>query len=115
MLLVLSLVPALKKQFNEFIIRKSQTNKDEKLILIIINIEEFDSKLRKIDKNSYKDIDIYYNGYITSKKTGGCENIYSVNPWYLIIGKVDGHIEEKNGSKYLIFDSTDENRNILEK
>ena len=115
MLLVLSLVPALKKQFNEFIIRKSQTNKDEKLILIIINIEEFDSKLRKIDKNSYKDIDIYYLGYITSKKTGGCENIYSVNPWYLIIGKVDGHIEEKNGSKYLFFDSTDKNKEVLEK
>ena len=115
MLLVLSLVPALKKQFNEFIIRKSQTNKDEKLILIIINIEEFDSKLRKRDKNSYKDIDIYYLGYITSKKTGGCENIYSVNPWYLIIGKVDGHIEEKNGSKYLFFDSTDKNKEVLEK
>ena len=27
------------------------------------------------------------------KKNGDCENIYSVNPLYLIIGKVDGHIE----------------------
>ena len=34
---------------------------------------------------------------------------------YLIIGKVDGHIEEKNGSKYLVFDSTDENKEVLEK
>ena len=34
---------------------------------------------------------------------------------YLIIGEVDGHIEEKNGSKYLVFDSTDENRKVLEK
>ena len=33
----------------------------------IINIEEFDSKLLKIDKKSYKDIDIYYIGYITIK------------------------------------------------
>ena len=81
----------------------------------IINIEEFDSNLLKIDKKSYKDIDIYYIGYITIKKIGDCENIYSVNPLYLIIGKVDGHIEEKNESKYLVFDSTDENKEVLEK
>ena len=79
----------------------------------IINIEEFNSSLLKIDKKSYKDIDIYYIGYITIKKIGDCENIYSVNPLYLIIGKVDGHIEEKNGSKYLVFDSTDENKEVL--
>ena len=34
----------------------------------IINIEEFDSNLLKINKKSYKDIDIYYIGYITIKK-----------------------------------------------
>ena len=34
---------------------------------------------------------------------------------YLIIGKVDGLIEEKNGSKYLVFDSTDENKEVLKK
>ena len=81
----------------------------------IINIEEFNSSLLKIDKKSYKDIDIYYIGYITIKKIGGCENIYSVNPLYLIIGEVDGHIEEKNGSKYLVFDSTDENKEVLKR
>ena len=81
----------------------------------IINIEEFNSSLLKIDKKSYKDIDIYYIGYITIKKIGDCENIYSVNPLYLIIGKVDGHIEEKNESKYLVFYSTDENKEVLEK
>ena len=81
----------------------------------IINIEEFNSSLLKIDKKSYKDIDIYYIGYITIKKIGDCENIYSVNPLYLIIGKVDGHIEEKNGSKYLVFDSADENKEVLKK
>ena len=52
----------------------------------IINIGEFD--LLKIDKKSYKDIDIYYIGYVTIKKNGDCENIYSVNPLHLIIGKV---------------------------
>ena len=81
----------------------------------IINIEEFNSSLLKIDKKSYKDIDIYYIGYITIKKTGDCENIYSVNPLHLIIGKVDGHIEEQNESKYLVFDSADENKEVLKK
>ena len=33
-----------------------------------INIEEFNSNLLKIDNKSYKDIDIYYTGYITIKK-----------------------------------------------
>ena len=34
---------------------------------------------------------------------------------YLIIGEVDGHIEEKNGSKYLVFDSTNENIKVFKK
>ena len=32
-----------------------------------------------------------------------------------MIGEVDGHIKEKNGTKYLFFDSTDENREVLKK
>ena len=64
----------------------------------------------------YKDTDIYYIGYITIKKIGNCENIYSVNPLYLIIGKVDGHIWcENNGSKYLVFDCTDKKKEVLKK
>ena len=34
---------------------------------------------------------------------------------HLIIGKVDGNIEEDNGNKYLVFDSTDENKEVLKK
>ena len=70
----------------------------------MINIKIFQSNLLKIDKKSHKDIDIYYVGYITIKKFGDCENIHSVNPLYLIINKANGYIEEKSGSKYLIFD-----------
>ena len=81
----------------------------------MINIEVFDPDLLKIDKKTFKNIDIYYIGYITIKNIDDYEYIYSVNPLYLIIGEVDGHIEEKNGSKYLVFDSTDENRKVLEK
>ena len=34
----------------------------------------------------------------------------------MIIGKVDEHIEcEKKKTKYLIFDSTDENKEVLKK
>ena len=64
----------------------------------IINIEELNSSLLKRDKKPYKDIDIYYIGYITIKTIDDYENIYSVNPLYQIIGKVDGHVEEKNKS-----------------
>ena len=81
----------------------------------MINIEDFDSGLLKIDKKSFKNIDIYYIGNITIKKIDDCDNIHSVNPLYLIIGKVDGFIEEKNGSKYLVFDFTDKNKEVLAK
>ena len=32
-----------------------------------------------------------------------------------MISKVIGHIEENNGNKYLIFDSIDENKELLQK
>ena len=34
---------------------------------------------------------------------------------YLIIGKVAGYIEENDGNKYLVFDSTDENKEVLKR
>ena len=79
----------------------------------IINIKKFDSNLLKIDKKSYKDIGIYNIGYITIKKIDDCKNIYSVNPLYLRINHANGYIEEKGMNKYLIFDSTDENKELL--
>ena len=33
----------------------------------------------------------------------------------MIIGKVDGHIEENNGNKYLVFDSRNINKDVLKK
>ena len=100
----------------------------------IINIKNFDANLFKIDKKSYKDIDIYNNGYITKKKIDDCENIYSVNPLYLFIDHASGYVEEKGlnplylnidhasgyikekgVNKYLVFDSTDENKELLKK
>ena len=69
----------------------------------------------KIDKKSYKDIGIYNIGYITTKKIGDCENIYSVNPLYLRITHANRYIEEINESKYLIFYSIDEIKELLKK
>ena len=79
----------------------------------IINLKGFESKLLKIDKKSNKDINIYNIGYITIKKSDDCENIYSVNPFYLLISHASGYIEEENENKYLILDSTNENKELL--
>ena len=81
----------------------------------IIDLENFKPNLLKIDKKSYKDIGIYNIGYITIKKIDDCENIYSVNPLYLLINHANGYIEEKGVNKYLVFDSTDENKELLKK
>ena len=78
----------------------------------MINIEDFGSNLLKIDRKSYKNIDIYYIGYITMKDFDYVK-INSVNPLYLIIGEEDGYIEEKKGNKYLTFASTNKNKKVL--
>ena len=47
------------------------------------------------------------------KKIGDCMNINSVNPLYLGITCVNGYIEEKSMNKYLVFNSTDQNKELL--
>ena len=81
----------------------------------MINIKDFDSSLLKIDKKSYKNIGIYNIRYITIKKIDDYENIHSVNPLYLTISHASGYIEEKGINKYLVFNSTDENKELLKK
>ena len=81
----------------------------------LINLKNFEPNLLKIDRKSYKNIGIYNIEYITIKKIDDCENIYSVNPLYLFFNCAGGYIEEKNENKYLTFDSTDENKELLEK
>ena len=60
-----------------------------------INLKDFDARFLKVDKKSYKGIDIYYIGYVTVKKVANCDNINSVNPLYLMITEMIGHFEEK--------------------
>ena len=117
MLFVLRLVPTLEQQFNELINGKSQTNRDQKSNLLFLQWHDQSQKFRiKLVKNRqkhYKDIDIYYIGYITITNIGDCQNIHSVNPLHLLVSYASGYIEEKNWNKYLIFDcSINENKGL---
>ena len=55
----------------------------------------------------------FFFGFITIKQIHDYQSIYSVNPLYLKVNHESGYIEEKNGNKYLIFDSTDGNKELL--
>ena len=81
----------------------------------MINLKKFQPNLLKIDRKSYKNIGIYNIGYITIKKVDDYESIYSVNLLYLLVNHANGYIEEKNVNKYLIFFTTDENKELLKK
>ena len=61
----------------------------------MINIKNFDLALLKVDKKSFKDIDICNIGCITIKKISDCKNIHCVNPLYLIINHASGYIQKK--------------------
>ena len=69
----------------------------------IIDIETFDSNMLKLDKKSYKNLDIYNIGYVTIKKIGHGYDVNSVNPLYLRIDNASGSIEKINEDKYLVF------------
>ena len=60
----------------------------------MINTGDFDPNLLKIDKKLYKNMNIHYIGYITMKDSDYVKTS-SVNPLYLIISEVLGHIKEK--------------------
>ena len=66
----------------------------------IINVKNFDPNNIKMDEKSYKNIFIYYIGYVTIKDSKYVK-IYNVYPLYLIFSNVNGYIEENNGNKYL--------------
>ena len=76
----------------------------------MINIKDFDPKLLQLDKKSYKNIDIYYIGYITKKKK---YKINSANPLYLLAHRICSFIEGKRGNKYLNIAFTGSNNEVL--
>ena len=63
----------------------------------MISLKNFEPNLLKIDKKSYRNIGIYNVGYIV----------------YLKVNQANRYIEEKIENKYLIFDATDENKELL--
>ena len=69
-------------------------------------MSNFESSNLKLDKKSWKDIDIYYIGYVDKNKPGDWK-VNSVNPLYLIAIKLFCFVGEKNGVKYLKIDKGD--------
>ena len=65
----------------------------------IINIKKFDPKKFKIDEKPYKNILIYYIGYVSIKDSKYLK-INSANPLYLIINKANEYFEEINKNKF---------------
>ena len=73
----------------------------------VINIKNFDPNNIKIDEESYKDIPIYYIGYVMTKDLKYVK-IYSVNPLYLISRSVNEYFEKTSKSKYITLVPTNE-------
>ena len=62
----------------------------------MINIKNIDPSKIKINEKLYKNIFIYHIGYVAIKDF--CHlKIKRVNPLYLIISKINGYVEERNG------------------
>ena len=94
---MLNFVPALKQQFKELINGKSQINRDQKSSLLFLKRRDQSQKFRiKLVKNWQKTLQRHwYLLYWIQKKLGDCENIHSVNPFYLLVNHANGYIEQK--------------------
>ena len=55
----------------------------------------------RLDKKTYKNLNIYNIGYVTAKITASTSghSINSVNPLYLRIDNASGYIKEKGSNK----------------
>ena len=80
----------------------------------IINIKIFYRNNITIDEKSYKNILIYYIAYVTIKYSKYLK-VNSVDPLYLIFGKVNGHFEEINGNKHLKLAPINESKEKIKK
>ena len=122
MIRVLSLVLVLKQQqflkfnFIEFINGRSQTNWDQKSNLLLLQRHyQYQKFWVKLVKNWQKVVQKHWYLLHRIHEIGDCENIHSVNSLYLQVNHTSECIEEKNENKYLVFDSTDENKELLKK
>ena len=69
----------------------------------MINVSNFEPGDLKLDKKTWKDIEIYYIGYVDKSKPSEWK-VRSVNPLYLMINRVFSFAGEKNVVKYLKID-----------
>ena len=67
----------------------------------LISLWNFNERNLKVDKKSWKDLDIYYLDYIDKNSEW---HVNSVNQLYFIVNGVYGSISEENGIKYLTID-----------
>ena len=108
---------SMKQQIISLKGKYQKKNKHKKSNILLFNeliiSKNFDWSLLKVDKKLYKNIGIDNIRFITNKKIDDYKNIHSVNPLYLMIDKVIGHIKDNNRNKYLVFDSADENKEVL--
>ena len=75
----------------------------------LISLWNFEERNLKLEKKCWKDIDIYYLGYVDKKPEW---NINSINQLYLIVNGIYGSISEENGTKYLTISKPE---NVLKK
>ena len=69
----------------------------------LINVSNFEPDNLKLNKKTWRDIDIYYIGYVDKGKPSEL-GVNSVNPLYLIVNKAFCFVGEKDGVKYLKID-----------
>ena len=72
----------------------------------IVFLDDFDIKFVKIVKREFRiGVDIYYIGYVVNKSE---YHVNSINPLYLTIKNLLGHVEKIDGSsdKYLVIDKS---------
>ena len=69
----------------------------------LINVLKFGAGNLKLDKKTWKDLDIYYIGYVNKKLDW---SVNSINLLYLLINRVFGSVPEKNGNEFLIIDNS---------
>ena len=82
----------------------------------IIDLKDFGAKLLKIDKKSYKNIKFTTVGTSQLRKLMIMRVFIAWILYFcILIMQGDRYIEEKYGSRYLIFDSVDENKEVLKK
>ena len=72
----------------------------------LINVSNFEANNLKLDKKSWKDIDICLIGYVNRDKPSESK-VNSVNPLYLIVNRVFCFVGEKNGARHLKIDKGD--------